>query len=33
MAPHATLAEIGVPYELIRVERDETASLRPSTWR
>ncbi len=22
MAPHATLAEIGVPYELIRVERD-----------
>src|SRR5688500_4154735 len=23
MAPHATLAEIGVPYELVRVERDE----------
>ena len=22
MAPHATLAEIGVPYELVRVERD-----------
>ena len=23
MAPHATLAEAGVPYELVRVERDE----------
>jgi glutathione S-transferase len=23
MAPHATLAEIGVPYELVRVERDD----------
>jgi len=23
MAPHAALAEIGVPYELVRVERDE----------
>lgn len=23
MAPHATLEEIGVPYELVRVERDE----------
>ncbi|MDQ3103439.1 MAG: glutathione S-transferase, partial [Actinomycetota bacterium] len=22
MAPHAALAEIGVPYELVRVERD-----------
>ena len=22
MAPHATLAEIGVPYELVRVERE-----------
>ena len=28
MAPHATLAEIGVPYELVRVERDEDG--RPS---
>jgi glutathione S-transferase len=28
MAPHATLAEIGVPYELVRVERDEEG--RPS---
>ena len=28
MAPHATLAEIGVPYELVRVERDEQG--RPS---
>ena len=28
MAPHATLAEIGVPYELVRVERDENG--RPS---
>ena len=28
MAPHATLAEIGVPYELVRVERD--ADGRPS---
>ncbi len=28
MAPHAALAEIGVPYELVRVERD--ANGRPS---
>ena len=28
MAPHATLSEIGVPYELVRVERDEEG--RPS---
>ena len=28
MAPHAALAEIGVPYELVRVERDEDG--RPS---
>ena len=28
MAPHAALAEIGVPYELVRVERDENG--RPS---
>jgi hypothetical protein len=28
MAPHATLAEIGAPYELVRVERDEDG--RPS---
>jgi glutathione S-transferase len=28
LAPHATLAEIGVPYELVRVERDEAG--RPS---
>ena len=28
MAPHATLAEIGVPYELVRVERDDDG--RPS---
>ncbi|MDQ3067491.1 MAG: glutathione S-transferase family protein, partial [Actinomycetota bacterium] len=27
MAPHATLAEIGVPYELVRVERDENGQV------
>jgi glutathione S-transferase len=26
MAPHATLAEIGIPYELVLVERDEQGS-------
>src|SRR5437762_5964592 len=26
MAPHAALAEAGVPYELVRIERDEAQS-------
>jgi hypothetical protein len=31
MAPHAALAEIGVDYELVLVERDEAGNSPPST--
>jgi hypothetical protein len=33
MAPHATLAELGVPYELELVERDPEGGRRPGTSR